>query len=140
MTDRRHLHHVNTTDKMFLSAARRKQSAFMGDTEQKTVRRNYPSIRAGTGEPFEAGVAPDVMLLLERRPARTPARARQSTLCAPGAKVEKKTRSRLAPGEIRPGKVPSRKKKKSNLNFARMKRWYLPNATLNNATKKRNTD
>lgn len=73
MTDRRHLHHVNTTDKMFLSAPGRKQSAFMADTEQKTARRNYPAIRAGIGEPFEAGV----MFLLEAKPARTPAHVLQ---------------------------------------------------------------
>lgn len=111
-TDRRHLHHVNTTDKMFLSAPRRKQSAFMADTEQRTARRNYSAIRAGIGEAFEAGVAPDVRSLLETKPVRTPVHALHSTLCAPGAKVEKQTRSRLAPGEIRPGEVPAPREKK----------------------------
>lgn len=137
MTDRRHLHHVNTTDKMFLSAPRRKQSAFMADTEQKTGRRNYPAIGAGISEPFEAAVAPEVMFLPETKPVRMPAHALESALCAQGAKVEKKTRSRLAPGEIRPGTkfLHQKKKKKSNLNFARMKWWYLLNATLNNARK-----
>lgn len=84
----------------------------MADTEQKTARRNYPAIRAGIGEPFEGGVAPDATPLLEAKPVRTPAHALHSTLCAPGTKVEKQTRSRLAPGEIRPGKVPAKKKKK----------------------------
>lgn len=84
----------------------------MADTEQKTARRNYPAIRAGSGEPFEAGAAPDVMSLLETKLVGMPAHALHSTLCAPGAEVEKQTRSRLAPGEIRPGKVPAPKKKK----------------------------
>lgn len=49
MTHRWHLHHVNTTDKMFLSVAGQKRSSFMADMEQNQW----------VGEPFKAGLGPD---------------------------------------------------------------------------------
>lgn len=49
MTHRWHLHHVNTTDKMFLSVAGQERSSFMVDKEQNQW----------VGEPFKAGVGPD---------------------------------------------------------------------------------
>lgn len=102
MTDRRHLHHVNTTDKMFLSAPRRKQSAFMADTEQKTGRWNYPAIGAGIGKPFEVS------------PACLPAH----TLCS-GRKGGEKDEVTARPwGNTARHQVPApKKKKKSHLNF-----------------------